>query len=348
MSIHIAVDCMGGDHGPAVTVPAAGAFLKNHPDARVVLVGQEAEMTSLLEKLPDDTRARIQVRHTAEVVGMDEAPAMALKNKKDSSMRVAINLVKTGEAAACISAGNTGALMATARFVLKMLPGIDRPAICAVMPTMRGQVYMLDLGANIDCSADHLVQFGIMGSVLVSALEHREAPNVGLLNIGEEAIKGTSLVKEAAAGLKESGVNFSGNIEGDGIFKGEADVVVCDGFVGNVSLKTAEGLAQMMSTTLREEFGRGLLSRLSALLALPVLRRFKRRLDHRAFNGAILIGLRGVTIKSHGSADVFGFEQAIARAYETVSSDVLQRISERLHELHRDVLQPRVKQQANG
>jgi len=336
MNHAIAIDCMGGDHGPSVTVAAASGFLADHSEANAMLVGKESELTTYVEKLDPAIRQRLHIQHASEVVGMGESPPSALKNKKDSSMRVAINLVKRGEAAGCVSAGNTGALMATARFVLKMLPGIDRPAICAVMPTMRGQVYMLDLGANVDCSAEHLVQFGIMGSVLASALEHRQAPSVGLLNIGEEAIKGNSVVKDAAEGLQNSGVNFLGNVEGDGIFKGHADIVVCDGFVGNVSLKTTEGLAQMINSFLREEFKRGLIARTAALLAMPVLRRFKRRVDHRSFNGAVLLGLRGVVIKSHGSADVYAFQQAITRAYETVRNGVLTRISERLHELHMD------------
>ena len=329
----IAIDCMGGDHGPSVTVPAALAFLRRHPDARVVLVGQEALLRPLLASIPADVSSRCTLRHASQVVAMDEAPALALRSKKDSSMRVAIDLVKEGEAQACVSAGNTGALMAISRFVLKMLPGIDRPAICTVLPTMTGHVHMLDLGANVDCEAEHLRQFGIMGAMLAAAVDHQERPRVGLLNIGEEDIKGNEVVKQAAELLKESGLNFVGNVEGDGVYKGDADVVVCDGFVGNVALKTSEGLAQMLATFLKQEFGRNLFTKLAALVALPVLKRFKARVDHRVYNGASLLGLRGISVKSHGSADAYAFEQAITRAYEAASNNVLERIAAKLAEL---------------
>ena len=329
MSHTIAIDCMGGDHGPAVTVPAALAFLRAHPEARVVLVGQAAALRALLPQAFADSE-RCRLVHAEEVVAMDEAPALALRNKKKSSMRLAIDLVKAGEAQACVSAGNTGALMAISRFVLKMLPGIDRPAICTVLPTLRGHVHMLDLGANVDCTAEHLCQFGIMGAMLAAAVDHCERPRVGLLNIGEEDIKGNEVVKRAAELLKDSGLNFVGNVEGDGIYKGEADVVVCDGFVGNVALKTSEGLAQMLATFLKEEFNRNLFTRLAALVALPVLRAFKARVDHRAYNGASLLGLRGISVKSHGSADAYAFAQAIARAYEAASNHVLERIAAQL------------------
>lgn len=245
-------------------------------------------------------------------------------------MRVAINLVKEGKALGCVSAGNTGALMATSRFVLKMLPGIERPAICTVLPTVKGHVHMLDLGANVDCEAEHLLQFGIMASTLVRATEAKD-PTVGLLNIGEEEIKGNDVVKKAAELLRGSGLNFIGNIEGDGIFRGEADIVVCDGFVGNVSLKTTEGLVQMIGTFLREEFGRNLLTKAAALIALPVLKRFKRRVDHRAYNGASLLGLRGVVVKSHGSADAYAFRHAIEVAYEAARGQVIEKITDYMH-----------------
>jgi glycerol-3-phosphate acyltransferase PlsX len=246
-------------------------------------------------------------------------------------MRYAAELVKSGEAQAAVSAGNTGALMAISRFVLKTLPGIDRPAIISVLPTMKGgTTYMLDLGANVDCTAEHLLQFGLMGATLVSAVEHKERPTVGLLNIGEEAIKGNEVVKQAAELLKGSGLNFVGNVEGDGIYKGGCDVIVCDGFVGNVALKTTEGLAQMLGSFLREEFTRGPLRRLAALVALPALNAFKRRVDHRRYNGATLIGLRGIVIKSHGSADSFSFGRAIERALEEAQNDVIARITRRL------------------
>jgi glycerol-3-phosphate acyltransferase PlsX len=334
MSNTIAIDCMGGDHGPSVTVPAAFAFLRAHPQARVILVGQEALIRPLLATA-SDLMDRYRVQHASEIVAMDESPALALKNKKDSSMRVAANLVKSGEAQACVSAGNTGALMAISRFVLKMLPGIDRPAICSVLPTLTGHVHMLDLGANVDCEAEHLLQFGIMGAMLAAAVDHKERPRVGLLNIGEEEIKGNKVVKEAAQLLKESGLNFIGNVEGDGIYKGHADVVVCDGFVGNVALKTSEGLAQMLGSILKEEFGRSLWSKLAALAALPVLKNLKARFDPRVYNGASLLGLKGVSVKSHGSADVFAFTQAIGRAYDAAVNGVLTRITDKLVELHR-------------
>ena len=245
-------------------------------------------------------------------------------------MRVAINLVKSGEVDACVSAGNTGALMAIARFVLKMLPGIDRPAISTVVPTMTGQTRLLDLGANVDCTAEHLLQFAIMGSILTNAVQHIAAPRVGLLNIGEEEIKGNEVVKRAAELLRATDLNFVGNVEGDGVFRGEADVVVCDGFVGNVALKVSEGLAQMMGRFLREEFERNLMTRLIALLALPVLSRFKKRLDHRRYNGATLLGLKGTVIKSHGSADAFAFGYAIREAYHEAENGVIDKIADRV------------------
>ncbi|MDR0233916.1 MAG: phosphate acyltransferase PlsX [Zoogloeaceae bacterium] len=340
MSHTIAIDCMGGDHGPSATVPAAFTFLREHPEARVILVGQEAKIEPFLaEGL--DCSGRYEVAHADDVVTMDESPTLALKNKKKSSMRLALNLVKSGEAEASVSAGNTGALMAMSRFVLKMLPGIDRPALCPVMPTAKGHVYMLDLGANIDCSAEHLLQFGIMGAMLAAALDHSERPRVGLLNIGEEDIKGNEVVKEAAALLRVSGLNFIGNVEGDGIYRGDADVVVCDGFVGNVALKTSEGLARMLGDSLKHEFSRSLFSRLAALVALPVLTRFKANFDPRRYNGASLLGLKGLSMKSHGSADAFAFAHALARAHEAASNQVVERIGAKLAEL-------RERQQAAG
>ncbi len=318
---------MGGDHGPDVTVRAALDFLAKHQDVRVLLVGVEERIRPFLANSDD---SRIVVRHASEIVAMDESPALAIRNKKDSSMRVALDLVKSGEADACVSAGNTGALMAISRFVLKMLPGIDRPAICAVLPTMTGHVHVLDLGANVDCTPEHLLQFGIMGASLVGAIEHIDRPTVGILNIGEEDIKGNDVVKRAAELLKDSGLNFVGNVEGDGVFKGEAEVIVCDGFVGNVALKVSEGLAQMLGTFLRQEFNRSVFTRIAALIALPVLKHFKRRVDHRRYNGASLLGLKGIVLKSHGSADVFSFCNALERAADTVRSGVLVRISERV------------------
>jgi phosphate acyltransferase len=327
MTVTVAIDCMGGDHGPDVTVRAALDFVRMHDDVQVLLVGVESRLRPLLDGLANP---RVILRHASEIVEMDESPALAIRNKKDSSMRVAIDLVKSGEADACVSAGNTGALMAISRFVLKMLPGIDRPAICGVLPTVNGHVHVLDLGANVDCSPEHLLQFGIMGASLVGAIEHKDRPSVGILNIGEEDIKGNDVVKRAAELLKDSGLNFVGNVEGDGLYKGEAEVIVCDGFVGNVALKASEGLAQMLGTFLRQEFGRNILTKLIAILALPVLRHFKRRVDHRRYNGASLLGLKGIVVKSHGSADVFSFHNALERAADIVRSGVLARISERV------------------
>jgi len=328
MNIRVAIDCMGGDHGPSVTVPAACQYLENHREGSLILVGIEDQIRA---QLGDDRYGeRLRVVHASQVVEMHEPPAQALKNKKDSSMRVALDLVKAGEADACVSAGNTGALMATSRFVLKMLPGIDRPAICPKLPTIDGHTYMLDLGANVDCAPEHLLQFGIMGAMMAAAMDHKENPTVGLLNIGEEDIKGNEVVKAASDLLAQSGLNFVGNVEGDGIFKGEADVIVCDGFVGNVALKAVEGVAQMMGRIVKEEFGRNLLTKLSALVALPVLRRFKARVDHRAYNGALLLGLKGISVKSHGSADAFSFSKAIERAYEAAHNRVVERIAARM------------------
>ena len=322
---------MGGDHGPRVTVPAAREFRRAHPGVELVLVGLREAIEAQLAAGGNSRDGGLSVRHAHEIVAMDEPPAQALRYKKNSSMRVAVNLVKSGEAQACVSAGNTGALMAISRFVLKTLPGIDRPAIAAVLPNLRGRyTTVLDLGANVDCTPEQLMQFGVMGATLVAALDHVERPSVGLLNIGVEDIKGNDTVKQAAELLRASGLNFCGNVEGDDIFKGTADVVVCDGFVGNVALKSAEGVAQLLTGTLREEFSRNPLTRLAALAALPVLRAFRGRMDHRRYNGASLLGLRGIVVKSHGAADVFAFGQALRRAVDEVNHGVIERIARRL------------------
>jgi glycerol-3-phosphate acyltransferase PlsX len=334
MDIMVAIDCMGGDYGPHVTVPAALAFQRSVPSVDLILVGLGDAIEAELQARGAAAGPRLRVHHASQVVTMEESAATALRGKKDSSMRVAVNLVKSGEAHACVSAGNTGALMAVSRFVLKTLPGIDRPAICSVLPTMRGRTYVLDLGANVDCGPENLLQFGIMGACLVAALEHNETPSVGLLNIGVEDIKGNDLVKRAAELLRGSGLNFFGNVEGDDIYKGTTDVVVCDGFVGNIALKSSEGVAQMIAAFLREEFSRTLFNRLAALIALPVIGAFRRRMDHRRYNGASLLGLKGIVIKSHGSADAFAFEQALARAVEEVRNGVPRRISQRMALLH--------------
>ncbi|WP_028533903.1 phosphate acyltransferase PlsX [Paludibacterium yongneupense] len=330
MTITVAVDAMGGDIGLKVTVPASIQFLKDHPHASLILVGDSdaiAAELSLHETVPGN---RVQIRHAAQVVDMDEAPQLALKNKKDSSMRVAINLVKEGKAQAAVSAGNTGALMATARFVLKTIPGIDRPAIAKLLPTVKGTTCMLDLGANVDCSPEQLLQFGIMGSELVSCVNHCSNPTVGLLNIGSEDIKGNDNVKRAATLLKESELNFYGNVEGNDVYHGTVDVVVCDGFTGNVALKSAEGLAHMIAFFLREEFTRSWWTRLCALAALPVLKHFRSRMDTRRYNGASLIGLRGIVVKSHGGTDALGFRYALEQACVEAASDVIGHIAERV------------------
>jgi len=334
MDITIAIDAMGGDHGPHVTVPAALKALEADNQLNIVLVGLQDAIEAELKNRKATTSPRLRIHHASEVVTMDESPQSALKNKKDSSMRVAINLVKSGEANACVSAGNTGALMATARFVLKTLPGIDRPAIASVLPSEKGNTYMMDLGANADCTPQHLYQFAIMGAMLVSCVEHKERPSVGLLNIGSEDIKGNEVVKQAGELLKTSHLNFYGNVEGDDIFKGTTDLVVCDGFVGNVSLKTTEGLAHMMGKFLTQEFKRSWLTKMMALCAMPVLKSFKKRLDPRRYNGASFLGLRGIVVKSHGGADQLAYISAIHVAIEEARSGVLRRISEQLEIEH--------------
>ena len=308
----IAVDCMGGDHGPSVTLPACRHFLDAHPKAKLLLVGQS-------EALAGFKHERAQIVQASEVVGMDDPVEIALRRKKDSSMRVAIEQVKSGEADAAVSAGNTGALMAIARYVLKTMDGIDRPAIAGQMPNFKGGgTTMLDLGANVDCAPEHLFQFAVMGSALVSVLQDNESPTVGLLNIGEEAIKGNEIIKKTAELLRSAAnsgdLNFYGNVEGNDIFKGTVDIVVCDGFVGNVALKTSEGLATMMGGFLKSEFSRSIFTRIAAIFAYPVLTSFKNRVDHRRYNGAALLGLRGLVFKSHGSADELAVETAINRA----------------------------------
>ncbi|KDB08432.1 Phosphate acyltransferase [Burkholderia sp. lig30] len=327
MTVKLTIDCMGGDHGPSVTVPAAVKFIRSHPDAHLMLVGIESAIRAQLKKCKALDDPALTVVSATEVVAMDDPVEVALRKKKDSSMRVALNQVKEGQAQACISAGNTGALMAVSRYVLKTLPGIERPAIAFALPNPTGYTMMLDLGANVDCEPQHLLQFAEMGHALVAALEGKERPTIGLLNIGEEVIKGNETIKRAGELLRASTLNFRGNVEGNDIYKGTVDVIVCDGFVGNVALKTSEGLAQMLSDIIREEFGRSLLSKLMALLALPVLLRFKRRVDHRQYNGAALLGLKSLVIKSHGSADAYAFEWAIKRGYDAVKNGVLERLA---------------------
>jgi phosphate acyltransferase len=324
----IAVDCMGGDHGPSVTLPACRQFLASHPQARLILVG-------LPDALAGVAGDRITTVPASEVVGMDDPIEVALRRKKDSSMRVAVQQVRDGAAQAAVSAGNTGALMAISRYLLKTLDGIDRPAIATQLPNAKGgATTVLDLGANVDCTAEHLLQFAVMGSALVSALSDRPDPRVGLLNIGEEVIKGNETIKKAGELLRAAAaageIRFVGNVEGNDIFKGEVDIVVCDGFVGNVALKATEGVASMIGGYLRAEFSRNLLTRLAALVAYPVLASFKRRVDHRRYNGAALLGLRGLVFKSHGSADALAFEHALARAYDAAGNKLLERVQGRI------------------
>ena len=325
--IAIALDAMGGDHGPSVVVPAALKVLTETPHLHIILVGDEQMLLSELTAHNKKVSDRLSIQHASEQVAMDEKPSVALRTKKDSSMRVAINMVKEGRAQACVSAGNTGALMATARFVLKMLPGIDRPAIISTLPNIKGVTHMLDLGANVDTSADNLFEFAVMGSVLTSAVENIKSPTIGLLNIGEEEVKGNERVKEAARMLAASDLNYVGFVEGDDIFKGTVDVVVCDGFVGNISLKTTEGVAKMISHFMREEFKRNIFTKLAGLIAMPVLKALKNRIDPRRYNGASLVGLQGIVVKSHGGADEFAYASAIREAVLEVNKNVPDRIS---------------------
>ncbi|MFQ5995928.1 MAG: phosphate acyltransferase PlsX [Acidiferrobacterales bacterium] len=333
MTVTIALDAMGGDHGASVSVPAALAALDRHAELNLILVGQRDVLERELKIRNAAESNRLTIQHASEVVGMDEAPAQAVRTKKDSSMRVAVNLVKAGRAQACVSAGNTGALMATARFVLKTLPGIDRPAIISTLPTIHGHVHVLDLGANVDCTAEQLVQFAVMGSILVTTMESKPAPKVVLLNIGEEDIKGNETVKKAAELLRDSKVNYCGFAEGGEIYTGDFDVVVCDGFVGNIALKTSEGLVKMINLFMRQEFKRNALSRFAAVISLPVMRAFRRRVDPRRYNGATLAGLNGIVIKSHGGADVLAFENAIAEAFREVQEHFPEQIKRQLASL---------------
>jgi len=326
--ITIAVDCMGGDHGPRVTLAACRSFLDTHPEAQLLLVGRPEALGSL-------RHSRARVVAASEVVGMDDPIEVALRRKKDSSMRGAIEQVKTGAADVAVSAGNTGALMAIARYVLKTMEGIDRPAIATQMPNGKGgSTTVLDLGANVDCTAEHLLQFAVMGSALVSVLREEPNPSVGLLNIGEEIIKGNDVIKKAGELLRTAAnagdLNFYGNVEGNDIFKGTVDIVVCDGFVGNVALKAVEGLASMIGGFLREEFSRNIFTKFAAIISYPVLSSFKKRVDYRRYNGAALLGLRGLVFKSHGSADELAFEQALNRAYDAARNQLLARVQTRI------------------
>lgn len=340
----IAIDAMGGDHGLSVTVPAAIKFLhtcKRPEQHKIILVGLQPEVESAIEQHGGSdlvAKGMMQVQHATEMVEMNEPPALALKKKKDSSMRVAINLVKDGQAQACVSAGNTGALMATAKFVLKTLPGIARPAICTTIPCRNPEatVHMLDLGANVDSSPEMLVQFAVMGSVLTEYVDKKQSPRVGLLNVGAEEIKGSEKVRHASGLLTDSALNYVGFVEGNELYSGKVDVIVCDGFEGNVALKASEGTVSMIMAVMREEFQRSWLTKLSAALSLPVLRAVQQRLDPRRHNGASLIGLNGIVVKSHGGTDEVGFLHAVQEANLQAERDVIEHISEKIAEVFKN------------
>ncbi|MDX1351499.1 MAG: phosphate acyltransferase PlsX [Thiomicrorhabdus sp.] len=332
MAITIAIDAMGGDHGLSVTVPASIDALNTYSDIQIVLVGQQSLIEAELTKHQYDA-SRITIQHAEQVVEMDDLPSKALRNKRQSSMRIALNLVKDDEAQACVSAGNTGALMAVAKFVLKTIPGIDRPAICTSMPTMKGHVHVLDLGANVGCTGENLMQFALMGSVLTQAVDENPHPRVGLLNIGEEEIKGHQRIKDAHQLLQNTSINYIGYVEGDDIYKGDTDIVACDGFDGNIALKASEGVAKMISFYLKEAFTKNLLTKFVALLAYPVLKSFKSKVDPRRYNGASLLGLRKIVIKSHGGADQFSFFHAISEARLEVTKNVPELISAEVSKL---------------
>jgi glycerol-3-phosphate acyltransferase PlsX len=324
----LAVDCMGGDHGPRVTLAACRRFLDTHPDAKLLLVG-------LPDALSSFSHPRAQVVAASDVVAMDDPIEVALRRKKDSSMRVAIEQVKSGAAQAVVSAGNTGALMAIARYVLKTIDGIDRPAIAGRMPDFKGGgTTMLDLGANVDCTPQHLLQFAVMGSALVSVLDNIESPTVGLLNIGEEDIKGNEVIKKTGELLRTAAnsgdLSFYGNVEGNDIYQGTVNLIVCDGFVGNVALKASEGLAHKISETLKNSFTHNIFTKITGIFAYPVLSDFKNRVDHRHYNGAALLGLNGIVFKSHGSADDVAFGTALNRAYDAAHHNLLERVRSRI------------------
>jgi phosphate acyltransferase len=332
--LRLAVDAMSGDHGIAATLPSALRFLKATPQASIVFVGNLSAIQTALDtsfsSLYKAVQERVSIHHCTEVVSMEDSITTALRGKKDSSMRQSILLVKEGAAQACLSSGNTGALMALAYLLLKTLPGIDRPAIASNLPTLNGQTTVLDLGANVDCTAEHLYQFAVLGSAVATCHRNIDRPSIGLLNVGEESIKGNEVVKQASVLLQHSALNFYGNVEGHDVYKGTVDVVVCDGFVGNVLLKTSEGLASMMGKRLKAAFTRSLYAKCIGLLAKPVLAPFKSEMDHRCYNGASLVGLQGVVMKSHGSADDFAFQHALHRLYSEVSAHLLQKIQDML------------------
>lgn len=332
MGLTISIDAMGGDFGIAVTIPASLECLKSNPDLNLILVGDSALLGQHLGESLTVYGDRLTIHHASQCVEMHESPSKALKNKKDSSMRVAINLVHEGLADACVSAGNTGALMATARFVLKMIPGIDRPGIISTLPSVYGHTHVLDLGANVDCTAEHLFEFAVMGNELVRAVENIEKPRIGLLNIGEEDVKGNEQVKKAAKLLENSSLNYIGFVEGNSLNAGniKVDLIVCDGFVGNVALKSIEGAAKMIGTMLKESFSKNIFTKLAGLVVYPVLKSFKNRIDPRLYNGASFLGLKGLVIKSHGGADTLAFKTAIQLAELEIKHNVIRKISEQV------------------
>ena len=330
MAITLAIDAMGGDYGLQTTVPAAIEILQTYPQIKLILIGDAEQINMKLHDLGaqsgTESSDRLLIQHASQVIEMDDSPVTALRKKKDSSMRVAINLLKDGRADGCVSAGNTGALMATARFVLRTIEGIDRPAICTALPRLEGYTHMLDLGANIDTSPAVLLQFGLMGSQLIKCLDGKNNPTVGLLNIGVEEMKGNESIKATAALFKDSNLNYIGFVEADEIYTGNTDLVVCDGVLGNIALKASEGVAQMIISVLKEEFNRNAITKGAGLLATPVLNAIKYRLDHRRYNGASLLGLRGTVVKSHGRTDYIGFKHAIEVAIEEVRKDLVTQI----------------------
>lgn len=338
MSIILSVDAMGGDHGINVTVPACIKFLQDNANVKLIITGDKDAIYNKIGQGLSDVEGRLEIIHTTQVVEMDEPPQSAMRNKKESSMRIAINQVKEGKAQAVISAGNTGALMATARYVLKTMDGIDRPAIAKIMPAIGKEVCVLDLGANVECSPEHLLQFGVMGAQIMRGITNKPSPSIGLLNIGSEDIKGHENIKKAAELFKKSGLNFYGNVEGDDINKGTVDVIVCDGFTGNVALKSIEGVAKMIAFFIKKEFNNGLLSKIMGLMAYPVINRVKTRLDTRKYNGAVLIGLNGLVIKSHGGTDMLGFYYALEQTYHEVNAGVINLLETYLKE-HKHILE---------
>jgi glycerol-3-phosphate acyltransferase PlsX len=330
VTVIVAIDAMGGDHGLSVTLPASLKALKKHPDLALLLVGDRPAIEKSVVAWPVSFQQRAQIVHAEQVVDMDELPSKALRNKRQSSMRLAINAVKESQAGAAVSAGNTGALMAISKFVLKTLPGIDRPAICTMIPTMKGHVHMLDLGANIDSEAHHLVQFAVMGAALAEAFDGNSTPSVALLNIGEEEIKGIQRIKDAHVMIKQTPLNYIGYAEGDDIYKGKADVIVCDGFEGNIALKSSEGVAKLIVHELKAAFKKNLFTRFLALLALPVLKAFGAKMDPGRYNGASLVGLKGIVVKSHGGAQEDSFSNAISVAYHECAKNIPAVIQKRI------------------